>query len=240
MLGDENNRMRNSWISSGPSKIFGNASRELRKEARRWPALLALLVIGAAFLVLSDRLVFGPVWLFILIMLALVVLAIIFRLKGNHRLNHYLLLALCILVTLAEVASISLLIASLPDKTVNATSLLRDAGLLWATNIMVFALWYWQTDAGGPYARSHESCQDYRQQAELLFPQLTLQEQRLDLAEWRPVFIDYLFVAFNTSTAFSPTDTPVLSAKLKVLSMLQAVLSLVTLATLGARAINIL
>lgn len=92
---------------------------------------------------------------------------------------------------------------------------LRDAAILWVTNVVVFALIYWLLDAGGAYARSHEACEDYRQKADLLFPQLTLVEQRPQLAEWRPGFADYLFVAFNTSTAFSPTDTPVLGTTLK-------------------------
>jgi hypothetical protein len=80
----------------------------------------------------------------------------------------------------------------------------------------------------------------YHKQAELLFPQLTFLQQRPEFERWRPGFLDYLFVAFNTSTAFSPTDTPVLSVRMKALSMLQSLPSLITLATLAARAINIL
>lgn len=220
--------------------ILSGANQVLKKEVRRWPALVALVAIGGAYTILSERLTVGPSWLLFVLMLLLAVPAIITRLNGNHKMNHYLLLALCILVTLAELVSIILLLLSLPDKSISAVSLLRDAGLLWGTNIVVFALWYWQTDAGGPYGRSHMSSQEYRQQATLLFPQLTMVEQRPAFGDWHPKFIDYLFVAFNTSTAFSPTDTPVLTTRIKILSMVQAVLSLVTLATLAARAINIL
>ncbi len=220
--------------------ILRGANRRLRKEARRWPALLALLGIGGAYAILSDRLTVGPGWLLPVFLAILASAAIISRLKGNHHLNHIFLVVVCVLVTLAEVASIGLLLVSLPDKTITAVSLLRDAALLWGSNIVIFSLWYWQIDGGGPYARSHESYQDYRQQAELLFPVLTLVEQQAKYKEWRPGFMDYLFVAFNTSTAFSPTDTPVLSTRFKALSMVQAIISLVTLATLGARAINIL
>ena len=210
------------------------------KEVSRWPALVALLLIGAGYSILSERLTIGPSWLFLLIVLGLTVPVIISRLRGNHRLVHQLLLVVISLGTLSELASIVLLIATLPDKTIVATSLLRDAGLLWASNVGVFALWYWQVDASGPFARSHEACQDYRLNAELVFPQLTLIGERPKLELWRPAFTDYLFVAFNTSTAFSPTDTPVLSNRIKWLCMLQSLLSLVTLATLAARAINIL
>ena len=220
--------------------IFLGASRGLRKEARRWPALLALMIIGGANAILSSRLTVGPGWVLSVFLIVLIIPAIISRLTGNYRLNHYLLLGLCLVVTLSEVMSIGLLLFSLPDKTITALSLLRDAALLWGSNIVIFSLWYWQIDGGGPYARSQESCNDYRQQAELLFPQLTLIEQRPLFREWRPGFMDYLFVAFNTSTAFSPTDTPVLSTRIKILSIMQAILSLVTLAALAARAINIL
>lgn len=236
----QNNKSKLNTFEHEAQTILKGANRELRKEVRRWPALLAMVVIGGAYAILSDRLTVGPSWLLLVFLMILAVPAIISRIIGNHQLNHLLLLAVCLLVTLAEVISIALLLASLPDKSISADSLLRDAGLLWGSNIVIFSLWYWQIDGGGPYARSHELCQDYRQQAELLFPVLTLVEQRAKYSEWRPGFIDYLFVAFNTSTAFSPTDTPVLSTRLKVLSMVQAVVSLITLATLAARAINIL
>jgi hypothetical protein len=216
------------------------AAQTVRKEVSRWPALIAIVVIGSAFALLSDRLTIGFGWLVLPVLVALAVPAIITRLKGNHQLNHRLLLSVVGVVTFSEVFSIALLLATLPDKSVSALSLLQDAGILWTTNIGVFALWYWQIDGGGPYARSHEACQDYRQQAEFLFPQFTLLELRPDLSLWRPSFADYLFIAFNTSTAFSPTDTAVLSVRVKWLSMLQAVLSLVTLAALAARAINLL
>ncbi len=227
-------------LESEAQVIFQETGREFRKEVRRWPALLTLVAIGGAYAILSERLTIGPNWLLLVLLVALAIPVILSRLKGNHRLNHLLLLALCLLVTVTELLSIGLLLASLPDKTVSAASLLQDAGLLWGSNILIFSLWYWQIDGGGPYARSHESCQDYRQQAELLFPVLTFSDQRAKYSEWRPGFMDYLFVAFNTSTAFSPTDTPVLSTRLKALSMVQAVISLVTLAALAARAINIL
>ena len=220
--------------------IFRGADRELRKEVRRWPALLALLAIGGAYSVLSDRLTFVPDWLQVTLIVLLVIPAIIFRLRGNHFINHLLLLALCCVVTFSELVSIGLLLTSLSDKSLEAITLLQDAAILWGSNIVIFGLWYWQVDGGGPYARSHESCQDYRQQAELLFPCLTVDEQKARFQEWRPGFMDYLFVAFNTSTAFSPTDTPILTTRIKILSMIQSIISLVTLAALAARAINIL
>lgn len=235
-----NSRKLFKQVEFGTEAVFRGANRELRKEVRRWPAVLALLAIGGAYSVLSDRLTFIPDWLQGTIILALAIPAIIFRLKGNHFINHLLLLALCCVVTFSEVVSIGLLMFSLSDQSLSAITLLENAAILWGSNIVIFGLWYWQVDGGGPYARSHESCQDYRQQAELLFPCLTVEEQKVRFQEWRPGFMDYLFVAFNTSTAFSPTDTPILTTRIKILSMVQSIISLVTLAALAARAINIL
>jgi hypothetical protein len=118
--------------------------------------------------------------------------------------------------------------------------LLLSAAALWLSNLLIFASWYWRLDAGGPNARDlRESHTD----GAFLFPQMTLTpELREEMGEghWRPGFVDYLFLAFNTSTAFSPTDVPVLSRWAKGLMMIQATISLATIALLAARAVNIL
>lgn len=101
-------------------------------------------------------------------------------------------------------------------------------------NIVTFAIWYWEIDGGGPPRRrsgNHRS-------DDLLFPQMSLDDERSKV--WSPSFIDYLFVAFNTSTAFSPTDTLALSQRVKLLMMLQSLISLVVVVVLAARAVNIL
>ena len=105
---------------------------------------------------------------------------------------------------------------------------------------MVFALWYWRLDAGGPHERDKRLG---HQAGDFLFPQMTMSEQALKEAgqqDWSPSFLDYLFLAFNTSTAFSPTDVPVLAIWAKILMMLQSLLSLLIIALLAARAVNIL
>ena len=108
------------------------------------------------------------------------------------------------------------------------------------SNILVFALWYWRLDAGGPHGRD---AQLGHVAGAFLFPQLTMLPDAKTGAgqeHWSPNFFDYLFLAFNTSTAFSPTDTPVLARWGKVLMMLQSIISLAVLAILAARAVNIL
>jgi hypothetical protein len=117
---------------------------------------------------------------------------------------------------------------------------LRSAAALWITNILVFASWYWRLDAGGPRERE---LRGVHTDGAFLFPQMTLDQQaKREMGEqcWSPGFVDYLFLAFNTSTAFSPTDCPVLSTWAKLLMMVQALISLTTVALLAARAVNIL
>jgi hypothetical protein len=107
-------------------------------------------------------------------------------------------------------------------------------------NILVFAAWYWRLDAGGPHRRERHEI--YHGGA-FLFPQLTLPAEvrrAMGAQDWRPRFVDYLFLAFNTSTAFSPTDVPVLSLWAKALMMIQSSIALTTLAVVAARAVNIL
>jgi uncharacterized membrane protein len=132
------------------------------------------------------------------------------------------------------------LIIALPKHTESPEELLASAAALWATNILVFALWYWRLDAGGPHSRDRR--QEHTDGA-FLFPQMTLSppaKREMGEQNWSPNFFDYLYIAFNTSTAFSPTDTPVLARWGKVLMMLQSVISLTVLALLAARAVNIL
>jgi len=128
----------------------------------------------------------------------------------------------------------------LPSHKQAPSEMLRSAGALWITNILVFASWYWRLDGGGPRARELRGA---HVDGAFLFPQMMLDQQaKREMGEecWSPGFIDYLFLAFNTSTAFSPTDTPVLSRWAKAMTMIQALISLATVALLAARAVNIL
>ena len=138
------------------------------------------------------------------------------------------------LVTVAVVASAFLLVSSSLGGGTSAPALLRDAALLWAINVATFAVWYWEIDGGGPAQRRREG----HVSEDFLFPQMNFDDKTA--RAWSPGFLDYLFLAFNTSTAFSPTDTAVLSRRAKVLMMVQALLSLLILAVLVSRAINAL
>jgi len=204
-----------------------------------WPAAVAVLAVGGLYVSLPEPLTFGPSWLLLAVVSALLIPVIVARMRGSFELNQNLGYVLLGVVTAALLWSVWLLVRSLPRHTLTPLALLRSAAALWITNVLVFASWYWRLDAGGPHARNLSPCHT---KGDFLFPQMTLapgSQRPLDPA-WTPGFVDYLFLAFNTSTAFSPTDSPVLSRWAKVAMMVQSSISLVTLALLAARAVNIL
>jgi hypothetical protein len=206
----------------------------------RWPAALAMLSIGGLYYALPPQLSVGPNWLVLVLVAVLTIPAVVSNCMGNWRLAQSLGYAASTVVTLSVVISLGLLISRLPAHRETPLELLRAASALWVCNLLVFACWYWRLDAGGPYQRDlRRSHTD----GAFLFPQMVLDpELRAEMGEdrWSPGFVDYLFLAFNTSTAFSPTDVPVLSRWAKILMMLQAIISLATIAILAARAVNIL
>ena len=150
-------------------------------------------------------------------------------------LNHFLGHMVLAIVTFSMVWSLTLLIMRLPRHLDTPLTLLRTASALWVANILVFASWYWRLDAGGPNARD---LRDSHSDGAFLFPQMLLPAKHT--RGWRPGFVDYLFLAFNSSTAFSPTDVPVLSRWAKVMMIVQALISLATVVLIAARAVNIL
>jgi hypothetical protein len=207
----------------------------------RWPVIIALLSAGGLYMALPDSLAVGPRWLQLVIVSVLLIPTVITHRKGQHKLNHILGHVLAGVITFFMLWSLFLLIKALPEKKEDPVALLRSAAALWVTNIIVFAYWYWRLDAGGPHIRD---ARPGHSDGAFLFPQMTLEDKAAadnqKRSPWSPRFIDYLFIAFNTSTAFSPTDCPVLSRWAKVLTMLQATISLAAIVGLGARAINIL
>ena len=206
----------------------------------RWPALVALLASGGLYMALPASLVAGPRWALLAMIVVLIVPTVISHRSGRHSLNHWLGMTVTAVVTLAMIISLILLVAALPAHKEAPSELLRSAVSLWVTNVLVFALWYWRLDAGGPNQRDLNSSHT---NGAFLFPQMTMEKSspaQDEHARWSPNFFDYLFVAFNTSTALSPTDAPVMARWAKLLMMLQATISLAVIVLLAARAVNIL
>ena len=205
-----------------------------------WPGALALLSIGCLHYALPRALRVGPGWLVLMLVAALTIPATIFHHQRNWQLSHALGYVVNAAVTLFVAISLALLIWRLPTHRDTPSQLLRSAATLWVCNILVFACWYWRMDAGGPYQRALRQSHAH---GAFLFPQMALDadlRKEIGQDQWSPGFVDYLFLAFNTSTAFSPTDVPALSRWAKSLMMIQSSISLVTIALLAARAVNIL
>ncbi len=199
----------------------------------RWPAFVAMGADGLIHYALPERLSVGPRWLlFAVIFVLLIPIGFSYRL-GRYDITRILTFVTLGVLTLALVGSLGLLVVGLPRHLDPPNALLRSAALLWVTNVIVFALWYWKLDAGGPMGREQLDAE-----SSFLFPQMT--RPHAVVSSWSPMFLDYLFLAFNTSTAFSPTDTSVLSRWAKMLMMLQSLISLSVIALLAARAVNIL
>ena len=206
----------------------------------RWPAVVALLAVGGLRLALPSSLTVGPRWLLLVLVAVLLALTVWARYRGSHRLNQVFGFTAVSVVTIDLIWSLTLLVVALPSHREAPRNLLISATFIWLTNILVFASWYWRLDAGGPRARE---LQGVHTDGAFLFPQMTLspaEKRSMGEDTWTPGFVDYLFLAFNTSTAFSPTDVPVLSRWAKMLMMAQSLVSFATVALLAARAINIL
>jgi len=205
----------------------------------RWPAWIAVLAVGLLYTALPSYLMIGPRWAFLGVVLILLVPTVISHAKEHHRLNRVIGIVVTSVLTLGLSVSVLLLIVALPAHKETPTELLRSAASLWITNILVFALWYWRLDAGGPHGRDQRRWHD---SGAFLFPQMTMPQEMnaADQKGWSPNFVDYLFLAFNTSTAFSPTDVPVLARWAKLVMMVQSLLSLMIIALLAGRAVNIL
>jgi hypothetical protein len=210
---------------------------ELRPLLRpsRWQAVLALIAIGVADALLPQRLRFGPPWLVLSVVGPLAVSIAFAHRRGLHDLAHKLSVGSVVVVSVVITINAVLLVARLPNSKSPGSDLLRDAALIWGVNVFVFALWYWEIDAGGP-GRRHMG--RYRSD-DFVFPQFQQDPEHAG-ERWMPDFLDYLFLAFNTSTAFSPTDTLILSRRAKAMCMAQASVSLITIGVLAARAINTL
>ena len=201
----------------------------------RWHALIAILATAGLYVALPTELTHDlEPWMAGLVGVLLVPLVLSHQ-SGWHRVNHALGITLTTLLTAFMIGSLYLLVTNL-SRMESSPVLLESAGALWLSNILIFALWYWRLDAGGPHKRDLRS---RHTQGAFLFPQMTLPS--LDgQRRWSPQFIDYLFLAFNTSTAFSPTDSPVLTRWGKLLMMVQSTISLAILVLLAARAVNII
>ena len=203
----------------------------------------------ALYLTLPPKVTFGPFWLFPLLVLGLLVpLSVLAPMRGKEtRHQRFASIALIAIINLFNLYSVLMLIAHLvhPGHHVARTGseLLLGGIEIWITNILVFSLWFWELDAGGPSVRAKGDSAVEFANPDFQFPQMVGGGQGPAMCVetgWKPLFVDYLFLAFNTSTALSPADTFPLSRLAKMLMMTQSVISFATIAMIVSRAVNIL
>jgi uncharacterized membrane protein len=203
-----------------------------------WPAQATILVAIGLQLLLPARLTVGPSWLIPALEGALLIgmsMATPKQLEHEHPLRRQVAIGLTAFVTAANVYSLGALTHFLlHHKVSNGRELIGSGVLIWLTNFLIFGLWYWEMDRGGPGRRAagHDGAPDF------LFPQMN--DDRVEPPDWRPKFIDYLYVSLTNATAFSPTDTMPLTPTAKSIMGIQSLVSLVTIGLIVSRAVNIL
>jgi uncharacterized membrane protein len=203
-----------------------------------WPVQATLLAAIVLQLTLPKRLTAGPSWLIPALEAALLVvmyLATPRKLEFEHARRRRAALGLIAFVSAANIFSLVELTHLLLHHNVeNGRELIISGMLIWLTNFLIFALWYWELDRGGPGKRAagNDAPPDF------LFPQMS--DDRIEPLGWRPKFIDYLYVSLTNATAFSPTDTMPLTPMAKSIMGIQSIVSLVTIGLVVSRAVNIL
>jgi uncharacterized membrane protein len=207
----------------------------------RWTAAVVIAIGIALQIAVPNRLhLLRPAWVVPAVqgvLLLALVLANPHRIDRESRVLRTLSLTLAAILSLANGWSVALLAAGITDGSLGKTSaktLLITGVAIWLTNVIAFALWYWEFDRGGPVARALAT----HPYPDFQFPQMTAPD--MAPPHWEPNFADYLYVAFTNAAAFSPTDVMPMSRWAKMLMTVQSILSIVTVALVVARAVNIL
>ena len=213
---------------------------KIDKPEPRWQAVLALLAVGGIYVALPRALIVGPKWVLPVFIGVLVAPTVVAHRMGKHSLNRVLGIIISSVVTLALIASVVLLVAAVPSHKEEPVALLCSGVELWFTNVLVFALWYWRLDGGGPTLRDQR--REFGSRS-FVFPQMQIEKierDRFHIDGWRPGFVDYLFIALTQSSTFGPTDAPLLARWAKLLTMAQICISLTIVIVLISRAIGVL
>jgi hypothetical protein len=229
-----------SRCNSCYNEFVTNQHDHVDKPEPRWQALLAFIAVAGIYLALPPSLIIGPIWLLPTLIVVLLVPTVVSHRTGRRSLNRALGVTINGLTTLALMGSVFLLVKALPSHKEGPLELLRSGALLWLTNVIVFALWYWRLDGGGPTLRQERKEFGSRS---FLFPQMQIEKSergRFACEGWRPRFVDYVFVAFTQSSTFGPTDAPLLARWAKVFAMIQIFISLSIVILLISRAVGVL
>jgi uncharacterized membrane protein len=208
----------------------------------RWPVTVTVAVsIGLQVAVPGRLVLVHPAWVLPVVQSALLIILIAanpHRIDRQSTVLRLLSLVLTAVLSLANGWSVARLAIDITqgNKGQTAGQLLITGAVVWLTNVVVFALWYWEFDRGGPVARALNLTSRY---PDFQFVQM-VSPQAMVPPDWEPFFIDYLYLAFTNAAAFSPTDVMPLSRWAKVAMTVQSIISIVTVALLVSRAVNIL
>jgi hypothetical protein len=207
----------------------------------RWPVVLAILAVLLLLAELPDRILLFPVWvpyfLGLVVLTPIAMVSLVATKTLWSRVERICTLLFCLIGGVGTFVNLGNLIGAMlhHSREIDGLQLLTSSVAVWATNVLVFSLLYWQIDRGGPAAREDQTSPH----PDWLFPQEGAPVEDLPQG-WRPMFVDYLFLGFCTATAFSPTDALPLTPRAKMLMMLESTISLATIVVVASRAINIL
>jgi uncharacterized membrane protein len=230
--------MRGRPLDEGELSRRGiSAAEELGRDDPLWPGQLAILAALVLYLVLPPKLTIGPNWIVpgaeFLVLVALV--AATPRRGRTHRRRRMVAITVVLVATLANLVAVGLLTHYLiTGGHARGADLINGGLVIWCTNLLLFAVWYWELDRGGPVPTRGQP----PLAPDFLFPQMT--DEKYAAPGWKPHFEDYLYVSLTNQTAFSPTDTMPLTPRVKLLMGIQGVASLITVGIIVARAVNIL
>jgi hypothetical protein len=217
-----------------------NTTREARINSWKqlpWPPVAVFILVLVPAIAFDQRYRFIPLvttYAFSILSFALVVLAVIARMRKSEWLERLAIGLLCLtLITLNADILKALIVQIFSPGSMDAVRVMGSALLIWYANVVLFSLAYWEIDRGGPVMRA----QGKKEPLDLLFPEMTFEPG--DPEQWKPNFGDYLYVAFNISTAFSATDVATASTRVRLLVVVQAAISLAAVVIVAARAINI-
>lgn len=218
-----------------------------RHAEQRWPAFIAIVIALALYALTPPTIVPRE----LLIGVAVLIFIPLFMLNP-HRLNRQttwsrgLSISLAVVLTLANQVNVVSVVGLLISGKAAGSVVLLTALQVWVTNVVAFALIYWELDRGGPVARGTE-IRERLPPADFKFPQdedgnsvREVQLESSERADWRPGFVDYLYMSVTNMMAFSPTDVMPLTTRSKLLMILQSMTGFVLLALVIARAVNIL
>ena len=213
---------------------------QTRRIEPRWPVVLTVLAVLFLLAVLPGRIRLLPIWLFYVIAIEVIAPMAAVTLTAAKarwlRVERIVTLLFFVVVGVGILMGLAYLMHAMVRRSeeISGLQLLTSSIAFWVTNVLIFSLLYWQIDRGGPEARLNNAST----QPDWLFPQVGAPDDVPP--DWRPVFVDYLFLGFTTATAFSPTDALPLTSRAKMLMMFESTISLVTIVVVASRAINIL